>query len=255
MTNQQSPNLVEQKPSQNGAPMFNLPPITVGIIAVLVLIHGGLAFGGEQFQIWSQAVFAFNPARFGIEPINQLAGSAYWSMLTYGLLHADWMHLSFNSLWLVIFSKPVVLRLGTLKLLILLAASIVAGALASLVVHWGEFLVMVGISAGVSGVMAAAIPIIYARGGHWGMTSPAHMALVHPLTPVGIITDKTAAGFTLVWLALTTFTATTQYFTGTAFLEERVIAWEAHLGGFIMGFIMFYLLDRKTKRDSLTTQK
>lgn len=247
MTNQQNPNLSEQPSLKSAPPVFNLPLVTVVIIAVLIAIHAFLQVAGEQYQIFSQAVFAFNPARFGVEPINQLKGSAYWSMLTYGLLHADWVHLGFNSLWLVIFSKPVVLRLGNLRYLVLLALSIVAGALASLIVHWGEFLVMVGISAGVSGVMAAAIPIMYARGGHWGMTSPEHMALIHPLTPWGIITNKTAAGFTLMWLALTTFTATTQYFTGTAFLEERVIAWEAHLGGFIMGFILFYLLDRKNK--------
>lgn len=247
MTNQPQPNLVLQTSDKAPQRLTNLPHIVVAIIATLVVIQVTIQLGGEQFQIWTHAVFAFNPARFGIEPINQLKGSAYWSMLTYGLLHADWVHLSFNSLWLVIFSKPVVLRLGNLRFLILLAGAIVAGALASLIVHWGEFLVMVGISAGVSGVMAAAIPIIYAPGGHWGMTSPKHMALIKPLSPMGIITNQTAIGFTLMWLVLTTFTATTQYFTGTAFLEERVIAWEAHLGGFIMGFILFYLLDRKNK--------
>ena len=247
MTDQLQHNQNEQVESLVPPPIFNLSLVTVVIIALLIAIHAALQVGGEQYQIWAQAVFSFNPARFGHEPINQLKGSAYWSMLTYGLLHADWMHLGFNSLWLVIFSKPVVLRLGNLRYLVLLSGSIVAGALASLVVHWGEFLVMVGISAGVSGVMAAAIPIMYARGGHWGMTSPEHMAMIKPLTLWGIITNKTATGFTLMWLALTTFTATTQYFTGTAFLEERVIAWEAHLGGFIAGFILFYLLDRKNK--------
>ena len=247
MTNPPPTNSDERTSAKSTQPIFNLPLLTVGIIALLVAIHAGLLLGGEQFQIWSQAVFAFNPARFGAEPINQTPGSAYWSMLTYGLLHADWLHLGFNCLWLVIFSKPVILRLGNLRFLVLLTSSIVAGACASLIVHWGEFLVMVGISAGVSGMVAASIPIIYARGGHWGLASAEHMALIQPLTPIGITTNKTAAVFTLVWLALTTFTATTQYFTGTAFLEERVIAWEAHLGGFIMGFLMFYLLDRKNK--------
>lgn len=247
MTNQSPINLSEQTIEKQAPPAFNLPPLTIGIIVVLAAIHGLLQLGGDQVQIWSQAVFAFNPARFGIEPINQLAGSAYWSMLTYGLLHADLMHLGFNSLWLVVFSKPVILRLGNIRFLILLAFSILAGAWASLIVHWGEFLVMVGISAGVSGVMAAAIPIIYAPGGYWATKSAQRMKLIDPLTPKGIITNKTAALFTLVWLALTTFTATTQYATGTAFLEERVVAWEAHLGGFIMGFIMFYLLDSKNK--------
>jgi membrane associated rhomboid family serine protease len=55
--------------------------------------------------------------------------------------------------------------------------------------------------------------------------------------------------FTCMWLGLTLITATSQYITGTAFLEERPIAWEAHLAGFVAGFIAFYLLDsRKVPR-------
>ena len=73
MTDQPTSNLNEQIPAKKVPPAFNVPPITAGIIGLLVIIHVGLLFGGEQFQIWSQAVFAFNPARFGMEPINQLA--------------------------------------------------------------------------------------------------------------------------------------------------------------------------------------
>jgi membrane associated rhomboid family serine protease len=227
--------------------MFNLPPVVVAVVAVLAVIHGALQIGGEQWQAASQYLFAFIPARFGPVPFPQVPGSAYWSMLTYGLLHADWVHLGFNSLWLVIFSKPVVLRLGSLRYLALLVVTIVAGALAGLAVHWGEFVVMVGISAGVSGLIAAAIPIMYAGNRLVGLANPHQMKTLKPLTPIQILQNKQALIFTVMWLALTMFTATSQYLTGTAFLEERMVAWEAHLGGFIAGFIAFYLLDRKHK--------
>jgi membrane associated rhomboid family serine protease len=236
----------ELKPAeQNSAPIFSVPPIILAIIGLLFAIHLVLQIQGLSWQIQAQYALAFIPMRFTSSLFPQLKGSAYWSMLTYALLHADWMHVAFNSLWLLIFSKPVVLRLGSAKYLILLAISIVAGAAASLIVHWGEFMVMVGISAGVSGVMAAAIPLIYADGGTWGTNSAEHMAVIKPLTPLQIFTQKTSLFFTLMWLGLTMFTATTQYFTGTAFLEERVVAWEAHVGGFIVGLLAFYLLDRK----------
>jgi membrane associated rhomboid family serine protease len=246
VTDPRESNLDEHHSAETSQRLFNVPFIIVAIIVVLAAIQALQQYEGESFQIGLQAMFAFNPARFGENPINQLPGSAYWSMLTYGLLHADWTHLGFNGLWLLIFSKPVVFRLGNFRYLVLLIAGVLAGAVAGLIVHWGQFLVMVGISAGVSGMIAAAIPIMYAHGFHGGLTKQ-HVVHIHPLSPVQILQSKPAMAFTLLWLALTMFTATSQYITGTAFLEERVIAWEAHLGGFIAGFLAFYLLDKKTK--------
>jgi membrane associated rhomboid family serine protease len=244
VTIQPPQNLSEGNTARTRKQMFNVPTVIVAVIAVLVLIHGAIQWGGLQWQVLSQYAFAFIPARFGPLPFPQLSGSAYWSFLTYGFLHADWTHLGFNCLWLVIFSKPVALRLGTVRYLALLALTIIAGAFAGLVVHWGQFVVMVGISAGVSGMVAAAIPIMYAGHLRLNMDDKHLMAAMTPLTPLQIVQSRPALMFTLLWLGLTTLTATSQYLTGTAFLEERVVAWEAHLGGFIAGFIAFYLLDR-----------
>jgi membrane associated rhomboid family serine protease len=240
-----SDTLETKPPVQAPAPMFNIPWVVLVVIGVLFAIHLALEIAGTSWQISAQYVFAFIPTRFTSVIFSPIKGSGYWSMLTYGLLHADWTHLGFNSLWLLIFSKPVALRLGSLRYLVLLAVSVIAGAVAGLIVHWGEFVVMVGISAGVSGVMAAAIPIIYAHGGMWSMTTANQTAHLRPLTPLQIVTQRTPLMFTIVWLGLQMATATSQYMTATAFLNEHVIAWEAHLGGFLAGFILFYVLDRK----------
>jgi membrane associated rhomboid family serine protease len=237
--------LERRRESPKGPPLINLPPVVLGLIAVLVALHGVLVLAGEHWQVWALAVFSFNPARFGVEPFWQIPGSRWWSMLTYGLLHADWTHVLFNSLWLAVFSKPVAMRLGALRYLILVAVCVVAGAIAALALHWGQNYAMVGISAGVSGLLAAAIPLMYARNADIGLGSDIGMEYLKPLRPLEIITNGRALGFTLMWLALTVLTAASQYITGTAFLEERPIAWEAHLAGFVVGFIAFYLLDRR----------
>ena len=41
-----------------------------------------------------------------------LPGSEYWTLVTYMLLHGDWMHLTFNALWLLVFGTPVARYLG-----------------------------------------------------------------------------------------------------------------------------------------------
>jgi membrane associated rhomboid family serine protease len=225
--------------------LINLPPVVVCVIAVLVATHLVLQFADQPWQTWVQFAFAFIPARFGTAPFPQLPGSAYWSMITYAFLHADWFHLATNCLWLAIFSKPVATWMGSARYLAVLVISIVAGALAGLLVHWGQFVIMVGASAGVSGILAAAIPIMYGNG-----TAPPNqpmglMSHFRPLSPMQFLRNKRALIFTFIWLVATMITATSQYMTGTAFLEERVVAWEAHLGGFFAGLVSFYLLDRK----------
>ena len=50
--------------------------------------------------------------------------------------------------------------------------------------------------------------------------------------------------FTALFFALQLLTGASEATTGTAFLAEGVVAWEAHLGGFLAGLAMFYLLSR-----------
>ncbi len=227
-------------------PIINLPPVVWAILGLLIAIHFIISQGGEPWRAWTNYVFAFIPARFGAAPFPQPLGAAWWSMLTYGLLHGDWPHVLTNSLWLAVFSKPVEARLGTWRYLVLLVVSIIAGAVASLIVHWGETLIMVGISAGVSGILAGAIPLMNGK-------YVEHMDNIQPLRPWELLSNPRAITFTVIWLGLTLLTATTQYMTGTAFLEQSVIAWEAHLGGFIVGFIAFYVLDATITRKSIHT--
>ncbi|MDE2447253.1 MAG: rhomboid family intramembrane serine protease [Alphaproteobacteria bacterium] len=245
MTSHEEFNNTEKTPPAKAEPLINLPPVVLCVLGVLVAVHLGLQFVSPVNQTWVQFAFAFIPARFGSLPFPQLPGSAYWSMITYGFLHADWVHLATNVVWLAIFSKPVATWLGSKRYLIILFASVVAGALTALAMHWGQNIAMIGASAGVSGIMAAAIPIMYgvAEKGP-GMPDGVFLRF-RPLRPVELLQNRSALAFTILWLVLTMITATSQYVTGTAFLEERSIAWEAHLGGFITGFVAFYALNRK----------
>jgi len=228
---------------QSSGPVFQAPPVVVVSIAVLVAVHVGLWLAGEDWRNWALYAFAFIPARFGTTDFPIAQGSQYWSFLSYALLHADAAHLLFNSLWFLIFGSVTARRLGTLRFLVLTAAATAAAALASLLVHWGEAAIMVGASGAVSGIMAAAIPVMFGKGMSWGRAYTADLGHVRALSPLQLLRNRGAVIFALVWIAITLYSGATGW-TGVGYLEEARIAWEAHLGGFIAGLIGFYILDR-----------
>ncbi|MGQ0484238.1 MAG: rhomboid family intramembrane serine protease [Hyphomicrobiales bacterium] len=234
--------------SQSGGPVFRAPPVVLASIGVLVAIHAGLWLAGEDWRIWALYAFAFIPARFGAAAFPMIPGSQYWSFLSHGLLHANAAHLLFNSLWFLIFGSVTARRLGALRFLALAAAATAAGALASLFVHWGEAAILVGASGAVSGIMAAAIPVMFGRGMSWGRAYTEDLNHVEALSPVELLRNRSAVIFALVWIAITLYSGATGW-TGAGYLEEARIAWEAHLGGFIAGLFGFYMLDRRGVRD------
>lgn len=199
-------------------------------VAILVLIHGLLQYAGESWQVWSLYALAFIPARFTDAAFPLIAGSEAWSFLTYAFLHGDWMHLVFNCLWLLIFGTVVARYLGAARFLLLAIISAIFGAGTTLALHWGEAIVMIGASGAVSGLMAAAVPIMYGS--------------VAPLSPAALLIHRRALIFTAVWLVITLFSGATG-FTGNSFMGAGAIAWEAHIGGFVAGLLAFYLLQKR----------
>lgn len=222
--------------------VFQAPAVVPVLIGLLVAIHVILQLAGTDWQIWALYAFAFIPARFGGgEAMPFIPGSQYWSLLSHAFLHADWTHLMFNSLWLLIFGTVAARYMGSLRFLVLAAASAVAGALATLALHWGESAIMIGASGAVSGLMAASVPIMYGRGMRWGTVLAGSPEAARPLSPLELLRNRNAVIFTVVWLVITLFSGATGW-TGNSFLAEGGIAWEAHLGGFLAGLVAFYLL-------------
>jgi membrane associated rhomboid family serine protease len=222
-----------------------VPAIVLLVLAALVAIHVGLWLLGEDAQIWALYALAFIPARLGGgEAVPFPQGAQYWSFLTYGLLHGDALHLGSNAIWLLIFSTPLARRWTAWRYLLLLALAAIAGAAAVLFTHWGQFQIVVGASAAVSAVLAAATPIMFSPQYRFRGTHRLDHSRLDVLSFGQLLSNRGALAFAAVFLAMTLFSGATQIATGTAFLEERSIAWEAHLGGFIVGLMLFYLLDK-----------
>ena len=228
-------------------PAFNLPPLMVGCIGALVGIHVVRQFLPYSVDLWVIYLFGFTPARYapaqfiGATSFPGGIGADVWTFATYGFLHGGWLHLLMNLAWLVAFGTPVLRRVGDARFLLLALIGTVAGALAHLVTNWGAAVPMIGASAGISALMAAAVRFVFRSGGLSQSIGPGGRP--RPYTPVAplreTMQDRNAMVFVLVWFAINIVFG----IGGVGATEGDSIAWQAHFGGFFAGLLLFPLID------------
>lgn len=258
-------------------PVLNLPSAVTWLILALALVQAGRSLLPAYDDVVVMSWLAFIPARLslwldperGQEMIQALTqrlggqdladrfqlvrlliadgGPRLWTLLTYGLLHGSWLHLISNVIWLAAFGSPVARRLGSGRFLNLMALSTIGGAL----LHWWsrdlDVLPLVGASAAVSGATAAAIRFVFAPGLRFGTLSDDAVVQAIPAERFGQLwRNPRALIFLVIWFA-------TNFLFGAGlvplFGEDTSIAWEAHIGGFMVGLLLFPLLDRGALRS------
>jgi membrane associated rhomboid family serine protease len=228
-------------------PIFNLPRVVIWLVALLLAVHAvRLYVLSDATDVGMLLTFAFIPIR-ETAPAAVAAvmptwiGPQLWTFVTYAFLHADWAHVAFNALWLAAFGSPLAWRFGTGRFLAFSAAGAIAGALLHLAVHWNDLVPMVGASAAISAHMAGASRFVFAAGGPmWGM-GRGSAAYRLPAAPLSLIVrDRRVIAFLAVWFGLNLLFGLTGGQTG---LASGAIAWEAHIGGFVAGLLLFPLFD------------
>jgi membrane associated rhomboid family serine protease len=240
-------------------PIFNVPAALVATLAVLCLVHVVRVYvlTAEQ-DLQFLLLFAFIPARYeptiftgGLFPGG--LGAEIWSFVTYGLIHADVTHLGLNALWLLPFGSALARRFGPVRFFAFLAVTAAAGAAAHLVTHLGQVMPVIGASASVSGTMAAAMRFAFQRGGPlsgWHSDSDAQIPAA-PLTTA--LRDVRVLAFVGVWFALNIL-----FGIGAVSLTggDESVAWQAHIGGFLAGLLLFAAFDPvgRTKPASTPTE-
>lgn len=229
-------------------PLFNIPSVIVTLLAVLALIHGvrTMLLSDDQ-HIWVLLNFAFIPARYdasvvlgGVLPGG--FGADVWTFVTYSLLHGSWMHLGVNGVWLLAFGSAVARRFGLLRFLSFFAVTAAAGAAMHLLTNAGSQAPMIGASAAISGAMAAAMRFAFQRGGPLGsLRGDDDAAFRVPAIPLsGVLSDARVLVFLAVWFGINIlFGLGSQSITG----GDEVVAWQAHIGGFLAGLLLFSWFD------------
>jgi membrane associated rhomboid family serine protease len=236
------------EPSARREPIFNIPAVIVAMLALMALIHAVrtlLLTPAESNDIlW---LFAFDPLRYGggVLPAGGLPGgfgAEIWTFVTYALLHASWTHYGVNAIWFLAFGTAVARRFGTARFLIFFVVTAAAGAIAHLVAYGGQDAPVIGASAAISGTMAAAMRFAFQRGGplsFWRTGSEADYRV--PAVPLlQALREPAVIVFLLVWFGLNfVFGLWASPLIG----QNEVVAWQAHIGGFLAGLLLFPWFD------------
>jgi membrane associated rhomboid family serine protease len=233
---------------QTREPIFNVPGVVIALLAVLGLVHAvrELVLSPIDDRLFL-LTFAFIPARYdaslllgGVLPGG--FGAQIWTFFTYALIHADITHLLFNAVWLLAFGTPVARRFGAMRFIAFCMVTVAAGALLHLATHPGERVIMVGASAGISGMMGAATRFAFQRGGSLDFWRPRGGDPDRiPAAPLAqALRNPRVLTFVAVWFGLNLLFGIGSL--SVAGFGQNV-AWEAHVGGFLAGLLLFSMFD------------
>lgn len=196
-------------------PAINLPPITLGLIVFMLVLHGLRQFLSAELDEALIFTFSVIPARFtGAVPSD--IESLILAPLTHMMLHADWLHVGVNAATLAAFGSPIERLLGAWRYLLLFVLAGLAGAALHVAFYPGDTSAMIGASGAISGLFGALLVVLRASGRLTAMVP-----------------------FTILWLALQVGIG---LFTTTP--GGDAIAWAGHIGGFVAGLALFVPIAR-----------
>jgi membrane associated rhomboid family serine protease len=193
------------------------PLVTYALIAINVLVFFLELNNGEDFiQRW-----AFIPSRFLANPAGDFA-----TLFTSMFLHAGWAHLLGNMLYLWIFGDNVEDRLGHGLFFVFYILSGLAATFAQLAISLGSSVANVGASGAIAGVLGAYL-IMFPRG-------RVRVLMGRAIIPMSALIVIGLWFLLQIFSQISVFTASSQ--------GEGGVAYMAHIGGFIAGVILTYLL-------------
>jgi membrane associated rhomboid family serine protease len=195
------------------------PFVTYILIALNVLFFFVELSGGDAFiEKW-----AFVPSRFLANPEGD-----FLSLFSSMFMHAGWVHLGGNMLYLWIFGDNVEDRFGHIKFTFFYVLCGLAATFAQLAFSAGSNLPNLGASGAIAGVLGAYI-LLFPQG-RVRVLQGQQVIQVPALIVIGL------------WIVL-------QLFSGIGSIDSAAqmggVAYMAHIGGFLAGFLLTFLLRGK----------
>lgn len=197
------------------------PIVTYGLVIINIFVFLKELMGGDSFIItWS-----FIPVEFVSNPAGELI-----TLFSSLFLHAGWMHLGGNMLYLLIFGDNVEDRFGHFKFLVFYLLAGLAANFAQLSVSMFSDIPTLGASGAIAGVLAAYLVLFPGRRvrvllAAWIVNMPAILVigawiLIQLVSGMGSISNAASSG-------------------GVAYM--------AHIGGFAAGLFLTLVLRGKSR--------
>jgi len=199
-----------------------VPVVTYALIALNVVFFFIELNGGDAFVMQ----WAFVPSRFLANPVGD-----FLTLFTSMFMHAGWVHLGGNMLYLWIFGDNVEDRFGHIQFAIFYLLCGLAATFAQLAFSMGSNVPNLGASGAVAGVLGAYI-------------------LMFPQQQVRVLIGRVVTPVSAIiviglWIVL-------QFFSGIGSIANTAdtggVAYMAHIGGVIAGFVLTFLLRGNSTR-------
>lgn len=192
-----------------------VPLVTYALIVMNVLFFFVELSGGNAFiEQW-----AFIPSRFMANPLGDFP-----TLFTAMFMHAGWVHLGGNMLYLWIFGDNVEDHFGHIKFIIFYLFCGLAATFAQLAFSIGSNIPNLGASGAIAGVLAAYL-VLFPQG-KVKVLQGQRVIQMPALIVIGL------------WFVL-------QLFSGIGSIASTAdtggVAYMAHIGGFVAGFVLTFL--------------
>jgi membrane associated rhomboid family serine protease len=219
-------------PLRDATPTRRVPYVAYGLIAVNVAVF----LYQESLSARLNLALVF---RYGATPALVTAdfGAYAYTLVTSMFLHGGWVHLLSNMLYLWIFGNNVEDRLGALRFVLFYFGCGIAASAAQIAIDPSSEAPMIGASGAISGVLGAYIVLF---------PNARILTLVFFFFLVRLVELRAA------WLLGFWFVMQLVSGLGTlGMLRMGGVAFFAHIGGFVAGFLVAALFVRRRRRPVL----
>ncbi len=194
-------------------PMINLPPFTKILVLLILGIHTmSVLFLNPEQEYWLMEHFGFVPAYYsGVLPFQW---TAIFAPITFALLHGGWLHVLMNGVMLMAFGAGLERWIGWTRMAIFMLGCSLASIAVQFAVDINSDNPVIGASGAISGMFGAVVIMIQQQ-----RDSP--MSGRFGLMP-----------FVAVWIIVAVV------FGMMGGPGGEMIAWPAHIGGFLAGLAL-----------------